>query len=74
MNAFISRFNTLLANSEKNQTEICKDLGIRKQKLSKWKTGYTEPNLDDIVALALYFDVSADYLLGLEDETGAKVR
>ena len=74
MTAFIERFSTLLANSGKKQIEICKELEISKQKLSNWKTGYSEPNLDDIVMLSVYFDVSADYLLGLEDETGAKVR
>ena len=74
MTAFIERFSTLLANSGKKQIEICKELEISKQKLSNWKTGYSEPNLDDIVMLSVYFDVSADYLLGLEDESGAKVR
>ena len=74
MSAFIERFSTVLANSGKKQIEICKELGISKQKLSNWKTGYSEPNLDDIVMLAVFFDIRTDYLLGLEDETGAKVR
>ena len=50
------------------QKDICDELGISKQKLSNWKTGYSEPNFDDIIMLAKYFDVSTDYLLGLSDE------
>lgn len=56
------------------QKEICKDLEITKQKLSKWKLGYCEPNMDELIMLASYFNVTSDYLLGLEDETGAKVK
>ena len=28
--------------------------------------------METLAQIAIYFDVSADYLLGLEDETGAK--
>ncbi len=71
-NMFTSRLSELIRESEKNQNHICADLKISKQKLSNWKTGYCEPNLDDLIMLALYFDVSSDFLLGIEDETGAK--
>lgn len=72
MNLFTQRFEELLKQSGKMQKEICADLNVSKQKLSKWKTGYNEPNLDDLMSIAIYFKVSADYLLGLEDETGTK--
>ena len=49
------------------QKDICKDIGIPKQKLTRWKTGYNEPSIDEIIMLAKYFNVSTDYLLGLED-------
>ncbi len=68
-NKFIVRIHELICESGKKQNAICRELGISKQKLSNWKTGYTEPCLDDLMMLALYFDVSSDYLLGLEDET-----
>ncbi len=71
-NIFASRLSELIRESGKNQNHICADLKITKQKFSNWKTGYCEPNLDDLIMLALYFDVSADFLLGIEDETGAK--
>lgn len=73
MSLFLSRFREILSESGKMQKDICADLGIPKQKLSNWKTGYSEPNFDDIIMLANYFDVSTDYLLGLSDELGASV-
>lgn len=67
MNLFVSRLNELIKNSGKQQNEICKDLKIYKQKFSRWKLGNTEPNFDELILLAKYFNVSTDYLLGLED-------
>lgn len=65
-NLFQQRLNELLKESGKLQNEICRDLGVSKQKLSKWKTGYNEPNLDEILLIASYFQVTTDYLLGAE--------
>lgn len=72
MNLFVSRLKELLAESGKMQKDICADLGIPKQKLTRWKTAYNEPSIDEIIMLACYFNVTTDYLLGIEDETGAK--
>ena len=74
MNLFVSRLTGLINDSGKPQNDICKDLGIYKQKLSRWKLGSTEPNLDDLIIIANYFEVTTDYLLGLEDETGTKIK
>ena len=73
MSLFVVRFKELLEQSGKMQKDICKDLGISKQKLSKWKTGYTEPNPDDIILLATYFDVTADYLIGLTTTASGQI-
>lgn len=72
MNLFVKRLKELLSNSGKMQKDICVELGVSRQKLSKWKTGYNEPSLDELMTIAMYFDVSTDYLLGLEDDSGSK--
>ena len=72
MNLFTQRLKELIITSEKKQKDICEDLGISKQKLSKWKTGYNEPCIDELMILANYFEVSLDYLVGMEDEIGGK--
>ena len=72
MEIFEQKLKELIRTKQKMQIDICKDLNITKQKLTNWKTGYTEPNLSDLAMLAKYFDVSTDYMLGLEDESGRK--
>ncbi|MCH5192099.1 MAG: helix-turn-helix transcriptional regulator [Oscillospiraceae bacterium] len=47
------------------QKDLANALGITQRKVSFMETGTTEPSLGDIVALCKYFNVSADYLLGL---------
>ena len=69
---FTMRLRELLKESGKKQKEICDDLNISKQKLSKWKLGQYEPDFNELVMLAKYFDVTTDYLLGMEDEAGMK--
>lgn len=72
MNKFVIRLTELINGCGKQQKDICADLGIPKAKLSKWKNNYIEPNLDDLIMLANYFEVSTDYLLGVEDDTNTK--
>ena len=67
INLFTQRLQDLINESGKKQNDICRDLAITKQKLSKWKNGYNEPSMDEIIALAEYFGVSIDYLLGKTD-------
>lgn len=59
---------------EKNltQKELAKALGYNQSMISFWEKGINEPTESAIRKTAIYFNVSADYLLGLEDETGSK--
>ncbi len=54
------------------QAKAAELFGVSKTTICQWETSKQEPSLNDIVAIAVYFDVTADYLLGLEDETGSK--
>ena len=74
MNRFSIRLKELLAGTDKSDIQICKEIGVTKHKLSHWKTGYTEPCLDDLILLAYFFDVSVDYLIGYENEDGTKIK
>ena len=51
-------------SSQKTVGEKC---GISQRKLSFIENGKTEPNLDDLRALCRFYNVSADYILGLPD-------
>ena len=47
------------------QKDLANAIGVTQRKISFMETGTTEPSLKDIKALCKYFNVSADYLLGL---------
>ncbi len=47
------------------QKDLANALGMTQRKISFLETGTTEPSLNDIVLLCKYFNVSADYMLGL---------
>lgn len=47
---------------------ILLQLGMSETALAEWNRGKAHPTLDAIVKLAQFFNVSADYLLGLTDE------
>lgn len=55
-----------------SQAKLAEDTQITQSSIARWELNKTEPQLSEIKILAIYFDVTADYLLGLEDETGAK--
>jgi len=55
------------------QTQLAEAIHSTQASIQEWETGKKRPMIDAVVSLAKFFDVSADYLLGLEDEIGAKV-
>ena len=50
-----------------SQEELSKELGISKSTLGLWETGDTLPDARSLHDLAVYYNVSADYLLGLAE-------
>ena len=49
-----------------NQTELGKMVNMTQLKISYIECGKYEPSIEDIKALCNFFNVSADYLLGLK--------
>jgi transcriptional regulator with XRE-family HTH domain len=49
------------------QAELANSLGVKQSCVSKWERGNTVPNVVQIIALARFFDVSADYILGISN-------
>ncbi len=72
MDIFAVRLNKLIKENKITRYKVAKDIKCSKQSVCNWCDGISEPKINYIRILAEYFDVSADYLLGLEDETGAK--
>lgn len=72
MDIFVLRLCQLIEESGLTQKEIYEKLNLSKNQLHYWKKGKAEPDLEQLKLLCNFFDVTADYLLGLEDEFGNK--
>jgi len=50
-----------------SQKQLANEMGIRQQTISQYELGVTEPDIATIKKLCKFFDVSSDYLLGIEE-------
>lgn len=62
---FNEKIRYLREEKNLNQTQLGKLLNMNQMKISRMETAAAEPSLSDIRALCMFYDVSADYLLGL---------
>lgn len=62
---FGERLKELRIEKGVGQNKLAKDLGLSNASISYWENGKQEPSASAVYKLALYFGVSADYLLGL---------
>ncbi len=68
-NKLIFGKNLKMLREEKGlgQVELAKALGVGKGTISLWENGLREPLLSSLVAIAKYFNISIDELVGLVD-------
>ena len=66
-NCFGKKLRDLRTEKGISQRELGNALGFCNQTVRFWESGQREPDLDSLVLIARYFDVSTDYLLGLAD-------
>ena len=52
----------------KSQIEVAKAVGISNAALSNYETGYREPDLDTLCALARYYELTLDELVNVNNE------
>lgn len=64
---FTERFNEVLKYCGKTQTDIANAIHVRKQCVSDYKFGKSVPSIETLYLICDFLDVSADYLLGLDD-------
>lgn len=50
-----------------SQEELAKATGLSSSSIARWELEQSEPTASAIIALAKYFNESADYLLGMKD-------
>ena len=67
MNNFAKKLAGLMKEHSISQNQLALILCVKQQTVSRYINGEREPNIDTILEIAKYFEVSTDYLLGLED-------
>ncbi len=67
MEKFAKRLKELRTQRNLSQMQLGLETGISQSSIGAWEIALSVPNAKAIIALAKYFDVSSDYLLGLSD-------
>ncbi len=50
-----------------NQVQLAQKLNVTKQTISNWENDNIQPSIEMLIRLSKVFNVSTDYLLGLDD-------
>ncbi|EPR10332.1 helix-turn-helix domain-containing protein [Ruminiclostridium papyrosolvens] len=69
MSVLSERVKKLRSAKRQSQNEVGKALGKSRETVSKYELGEREPDPEAIVLFAKHFNVSADYLLGINEQT-----
>lgn len=64
--SFAERLKELRTENDLSQASLAKAIGVSQKAIDYWERGVNEPKATYIIALAKYFGVSCDYLLGQE--------
>ena len=67
MNKFPDTLKSLRLEKKVLQKDLATLLGITIRQYQRYEKGEQQPNIENIIALADFFDVSTDYLLGRSD-------
>lgn len=70
MKDFGERLKELRKEKHLTQKQLAALIDNAQSSIFYWETNKQEPTISALKKLCIVFDVSADYLLGLEDETG----
>lgn len=68
------KIKLLRENRGMTQAELARILGLSRSGVNAWEMGLSIPSTQYVVALAKTFNVSADYLLGLDNTSTISVK
>lgn len=69
------RIQSLRRSRGISQEQLADALGVSRQAVSKWEAEQSSPDLERIIAMAEYFDVTTDYILrGIEPACEPRLR
>ena len=67
MKSYVEIIRDLREDSDKTQKEVADYLGTTQQVCSRYEKGENEIPVRHIISLCKYYNVSADYILGLSE-------
>ena len=70
---FDIRLKELRLEKGLTQKELAQVIQCDQSMIARWEKGECEPTESVIRHTARFFEVTADYLIGLEDESGTKI-
>lgn len=70
---FGDRLKELRKSKNITQEELGEFCGVAKNTISYWENNTTQPTIETITKLAQYFNVTTDYLLGLNQDDASKI-
>ena len=68
MTEFYIRLREVRAKSGKTQKQTAEMLGMKLRSYQFYEEGKSEPSIAKLIALADFFDVTLDYLMGRTDQ------
>ncbi|HEV5710775.1 TPA: helix-turn-helix transcriptional regulator [Streptococcus pneumoniae] len=63
-----NRIRELRKQSRLSQQALADQIGVFRNTISNWETGYSQISLENAKEVAEYFGVTIDYLLGSESD------
>lgn len=62
------RIRGLREDRDLNQQDVANIINVSQSTYSRYESGYLDVPSEVLIALAKYYDVSVDYILGLKDK------
>ena len=67
MKIFCERLKDLRKENNLSTIQLANALGVGDSTISRWENGLRVPSIDHLYNIAIFFKVSSDYLIGLEN-------
>ena len=68
MTIFKDHLREIRKSKKATQKDVALAVGVTERNYQDWEYGNTKPGFDALIALADFFDVSIDYLVGRSDD------
>ncbi len=65
---FIDILKDIMIDYNLNQSQLANKIGLKQSQISEWLKGKSKPGYDNLKAICLALDISADRLLGIDDK------